>query len=95
MEQTILYRGVGLFATLIGIQQWLMVEATAEDFFFIVFATALLILLEANVSNTPKKQNPNQNNERLGVAPFLEVSKGALCAFFVSFLYFNFFSFLI
>jgi len=78
MEQTILVRGMGLFATLLGIQQWLVVEASLDDFFFIIFATTLLMVLEANISSNLPKESKSRTEE-IGEKPFLAVFRGSFC----------------
>ena len=46
MEQTILLKGIALFATLTGIQQWLSNAVALFDIIFIALIVAFLVSLE-------------------------------------------------
>ena len=47
MEQTLAIKGIALFATLIGIYQWVGESASFYDIMVILFATALVISLDS------------------------------------------------
>ena len=69
MEQTILLKGVALFATLTGIQQWLAQDVALFDIMFVGLIVAFLIALEMDYikhKNRMKGDNPQPS-----AGPFL------------------------
>ena len=68
MEDTLLLKGVALLSALIGVQQWIALEVSIADIFFLVTVTAFLITLERDyVSAKDKKQteSPKKDSPRL------------------------------
>lgn len=47
MEQTLILKGIGVFATLLGVYQWMATEAQPTDITFILIVTVLLVLMDA------------------------------------------------
>ncbi|MBT4870252.1 MAG: hypothetical protein HON47_01625 [Candidatus Diapherotrites archaeon] len=66
MEQTILLKGIALFATLTGIQQWLSRTVALFDIIFIVLIVAFLISVELDYQKHKEKgraDNPQPSRE--------------------------------
>jgi len=60
-------KGVALFATLIGVYQWLGQEASLYDIMVILFATALIVSIELEQKHDIKKNNaPGDNPTQKG-----------------------------
>jgi len=59
MEETLILRGIALFATLAGIQQWLAENVSLFDAFFLLLVTAFLMSLEHDyVKFRERKESP-------------------------------------
>ena len=72
MEQTIMLKGIALFATLIGIQQWLSHAVAVFDILFIILIVAFLLSLEIDYQKHAKKKGDNpQLAEKPEQTPFL------------------------
>jgi hypothetical protein len=68
MEQTIMLKGIALFATLTGIQQWLSHAVALFDIMFIILIVAFLLSLEIDYQkHIGRKGNSPQPSQR----PFL------------------------
>jgi hypothetical protein len=59
MEKTLLIRGLAMFSTLIGIQQWLARDVSFTDFLFLLLVTAFLLTVENDY-----KKSKNEASER-------------------------------
>ena len=60
MEQTILLKGLALFATLTGLQQWLAQTVALFDIMFILLITAFLLSLEMDYAKHKRREGDNQ-----------------------------------
>ena len=60
MEQTILLKGLALFATLTGLQQWLAQTVALFDILFIVLITAFLLSLEMDYAKHKRREGETQ-----------------------------------
>lgn len=71
VTQTLLLKGVGVFAILISIYNWVVAEAESQDIFFILIVTILLVLMDLESQKEQKHvvfENEslnefNQNNQ--------------------------------
>ena len=72
MEQTILLKGVALFAALTGIQQWLPHAVALFDIIFIVLIVAFLLSLEMDYQK--HKGRERVDNPQPSQKPFLKTS---------------------
>jgi len=59
MEQTILLKGLALFATLTGLQQWLAQTVALFDIMFILLITAFLLSLEMDYAKHKRREGDN------------------------------------
>ncbi|MEK6958954.1 MAG: hypothetical protein AABW59_02805 [archaeon] len=60
MEETLIIRGVALFATLAGIQQWFAQNVSLFDAFFLLLVAAFLISLEHDyIKYREKRDSPS------------------------------------
>ena len=63
MEDTLLLKGVALFSALIGVQQWLALEVSISDMFFLVTVTAFLVALERDYVKARNKHELPSSRE--------------------------------
>lgn len=61
MEQTLVLKGIGVFATLLGIYQWAVSEAEPTDIIFILVVTILLVLMDAEKRELKEKYTATEN----------------------------------
>ena len=64
MEQTVIMKGIALFATLIGVYEWMGEGTSMFDIMVILFATALVISLDSE-----KKQRVLDTRVEMGNNP--------------------------
>ena len=73
MEQTILIKGIALFATLTGIQQWLSHAVALFDIIFIVLIVAFLLSLEMDYQKHKVRKGDNpQPSSAISPRPLFE-----------------------
>ncbi len=67
MRQTLVLKGLGAFATLMGIYQWIAVEAESTDVIFIAVITVLIVLMDVEKEAIHKKDaslNPQESEKK-------------------------------
>jgi len=62
MEQTLFLKGVALFATMVGLQQWLAQGVSINDIVFIGLVTVFLATLEEDYMKYRKRTEEKKRN---------------------------------
>jgi len=74
MAQTLLLKGVGVFATLIGIYTWVVAEAEPQDVFFIFIVAVLLTLMDKDAEKQEHVAESRENQPHLERSIFPETN---------------------